>query len=57
MALDEWMDGWVGGWMDGRAGLTIAYSNQKVVWQNVWMDEWVGGCKIHFKDCLQQKKI
>ena len=25
MALDRWM----GGWMDGRAGLRIAYSNQK----------------------------
>ena len=25
-----WMDGWVGGWMDGKAGLRIAYSNQKV---------------------------
>ena len=28
--MDEWMDGWVGGWMDGRAGLRIAYSNQKI---------------------------
>ena len=24
-----WMDGWVGGWMGGKAGLRIAYSNQK----------------------------
>ena len=23
------MGGWVGGWMDGKAGLRIAYSNQK----------------------------
>jgi hypothetical protein len=23
------MDGWVGGWMAGKAGLRIAYSNQK----------------------------
>jgi hypothetical protein len=23
------MDGWVGGWMGGKAGLRIAYSNQK----------------------------
>ena len=23
------MDGWVGRWMGGRAGLRIAYSNQK----------------------------
>ena len=27
--VDGWMDGWVGGWMDGKAGLRIAYSNQK----------------------------
>ena len=27
--MDGWMDGWVGGWMDGKAGLRIAYSNQK----------------------------
>ena len=26
---DGWMEGWMGGWMDGRAGLRIAYSNQK----------------------------
>jgi hypothetical protein len=23
------MDGWVDGWMEGKAGLRIAYSNQK----------------------------
>ena len=36
-ALDGWVDGWVDGWMDGwvdgskdsKAGLKIAYSNQK----------------------------
>ena len=27
--VDGWMDGWVGGWMGGKAGLRIAYSNQK----------------------------
>ena len=31
--MDGWMGGWMGGWMDGRkvgkAGLRIAYSNQK----------------------------
>ena len=31
--LGHWMDGWmggcVGGWMGGKAGLRIAYSNQK----------------------------
>ena len=24
-----WMDGWMDGWKDGKAGLKIAYSNQK----------------------------
>jgi hypothetical protein len=28
--LDGWVDGWVDGWMAGKAGLRIAYSNQKV---------------------------
>jgi hypothetical protein len=28
--LDGWMDGWMGGWMAGKAGLRIAYSNQKL---------------------------
>jgi hypothetical protein len=27
--MDGWMDGWVDGWMEGKAGLRIAYSNQK----------------------------
>ena len=27
--MDGWMELWMGGWMDGRAGLRIAYSNQK----------------------------
>jgi hypothetical protein len=27
--VDGWVDGWVGGWMAGKAGLRIAYSNQK----------------------------
>ena len=27
--MDGWMGRWVVGWMDGRAGLRIAYSNQK----------------------------
>ena len=33
--MDGWMGGWMGGWMDGwidvKAGLRIAYSNQKVL--------------------------
>ena len=32
--MDGWMDGWVDEWMDGwveaKAGLRIAYSNQKL---------------------------
>ena len=31
MKLDGLMDGWVDGWMDGKAGLRIAYSNQKLI--------------------------
>ena len=31
MALDGWMDGWVGRWMEEKAGLRIAYSNQKFI--------------------------
>ena len=27
--VDGWMGGWMDGWMDGKAGLRIAYSNQK----------------------------
>ena len=30
--MDGWkLDGWVGGWMGGKAGLRIAYSNQKKI--------------------------
>ena len=29
--MGGWMDGWVDGWMDGKAGLRIAYSNQKML--------------------------
>jgi hypothetical protein len=28
--LAGWVGGWVGGWMEGKAGLRIAYSNQKL---------------------------
>ena len=28
--IGGWMGGWMGGWVDGRAGLRIAYSNQKI---------------------------
>ena len=27
--LDGWMEGWKDGWVGGKAGLRIAYSNQK----------------------------
>jgi hypothetical protein len=28
--LGGWMGGWVDGWVAGKAGLSIAYSNQKL---------------------------
>ena len=28
--MDGWMGGWVGGWVDGREGLRMAYSIQKI---------------------------
>ena len=41
------MDGWKDGWKDGKAGLRIAYSNQKPWtvdgWMDGWMDGWVDG--------------
>ena len=27
--VEGWMDGWMDGWMEAKAGLRIAYSNQK----------------------------
>ena len=27
--MDGWKEGWMDGWMEGKAGLRIAYSNQK----------------------------
>ena len=27
-----WMGGWMDGWVDGKAGLRIAYSNQKLTY-------------------------
>ena len=33
--MGGWMDGWMDGWMEAKAGLRIAYSNQKP-W--TWMD-------------------
>ena len=45
------------GWMDGKAGLRIAYSNQKPWGVEGWVDGWVDGWKSGVKDCLQQSKI
>ena len=28
--MGGWVDGWMGGWVEGKAGLRIAYSNQKM---------------------------
>ena len=42
--MDGRKGGWVGGWMDGKAGLRIAYSNQKSLvtkWMGGWMDGWI----------------
>ena len=45
--MGGWMDGWVDGWMDGKAGLRIAYSNQKYVekqhflWKYLKREAWV----------------
>ena len=33
--MDGWMGGWVDGWMEAKAGLRIAYSNQKCRLVNV----------------------
>ena len=38
------------GWMDIKAGLRIAYSNQKS------LPGWKDGCKSRVKDSLQQSK-
>ena len=34
-----WKDGWVDGWMEGKAGLRIAYSNQKVQQSKFMLDK------------------
>ena len=28
--VEGWMDGWMDGWQEAKAGLRIAYSNQKL---------------------------
>jgi hypothetical protein len=43
------MDGWVGGWVAGKAGLRIAYSNQKL--------EHNKSNKITKKDKMQNKSL
>ena len=42
------MDGWKGGWKEAKAGLRIAYSNQKAWLLNGWVDGWMGGLKINY---------
>ena len=46
------MYGWKGGWKEGqmeaKAGLRIAYSNQKAWLLNRWVDEWMGGIKLNY---------
>ena len=29
--VDGWQEGWMDGWMEAKAGLRIAYSNQKYI--------------------------
>ena len=47
--MDGWIGGWVDGWVGGKAGLRIAYSNQKsqsfifCAKKVGWMDGWKGG--------------
>ena len=51
------------GWMEAKAGLRIAYSNQKTLvsgwkggWKGGWMGGWMDGSQSRVKDCLQQSK-
>ena len=34
--MDGWKDGWKEGWMEAKAGLRIAYSNQKRLKAVIW---------------------
>ena len=63
--LGEWMEGWMDGRMEGKAGLRIAYSNQKLVNLNcnffqrplfsLVEDDKLSGLKSGLK--LQSKKL
>ena len=46
--VEGWMDGWKGGWKEAKAGLRIAYSNQKAWLLNGWVDGWMGGLKLNY---------
>ena len=36
--MDGWIGGWMDGWMEAKAGLRIAYSNQKIKnWLNLFI--------------------
>ena len=36
------------GWVEAKAGLRIAYSNQKAWLLNGWVDGWMGGLKLNY---------
>ena len=46
---DGWMGGWVDGWKEGKAGLRIAYSNQKLPQKyHFWIKTISSSDKIQF---------
>jgi hypothetical protein len=47
------MDGWVGGWVAGKAGLRIAYSNQKYHPQSLKLD--ISTLVLNYKDHYKNK--
>ena len=42
------VEGWMDGWKEAKAGLRIAYSNQKAWLLNGWVDEWIGELKLNY---------
>ena len=54
--MDGWKDGWKDGWMEAKAGLRIAYSNQKAWLLNGWVDGWMGGLKLNYNGGQFYKK-
>ena len=41
------MDGWMGGWMEVKAGLRIAYSNQKCGLKQIVTNNYVPAFAVH----------